>query len=121
DDEMFIGDDFNGRTIDLRLSETVEIRLSENPTTGFRWDLTEKGEPACALRGDRFVPAGGPPGASGQHSWTFQAVHLGECEVELVYHRRWQEKGTSARRFRVRLRVASDGRDDASRPSLGKP
>jgi inhibitor of cysteine peptidase len=118
---MIIGDDFNGRTIDLGFSETVEIRLSENPTTGFRWDLTANGEPACALLGDSFTPAAGPPGASGQHSWIFQALHQGEGHVELVYRRRGEEGGAPARHFRVRLRIESDGRDDEPRPSPRRP
>jgi inhibitor of cysteine peptidase len=118
---MIIGDDFNGKTIDIGVGETVEIRLPENPTTGFRWDLTAKGEPACALLDDSFTPGAGPPGASGRRSWTFQALRQGECEVELVYHRRWEEGGAPERRFRVRLRIESDGRDGEPRPSPRRP
>ncbi len=118
---MVIGGDFDGRTIDLGISETVEIRLPENPTTGFRWDLTAKGEPACAMLGDSFATAGVAPGTGGQHSWTFKALRQGECEVELVYRRPWEANDAAERRFRVRLRIASDGRDTTPRPSSQSP
>jgi inhibitor of cysteine peptidase len=102
---MLIGDDLNGRTVDLVVGATAEIRLAENPTAGFRWDLVTRGASACALRGDDFVPSGSAAGAGGEHRWVFEALRQGECDIELVYRRRWDVPGAAVHRFSIRLRI----------------
>ena len=44
----------NGREIELVTGETIEIRLSENPTTGYRWELKFSGAPTCTLVADHY-------------------------------------------------------------------
>jgi inhibitor of cysteine peptidase len=105
---MFIGEEFDGRTVDLPVGQTVEIRLAETPTAGFRWDLTQPGAPTCALLSDSVAPPQGAVGGQGAHSWIFEARRQGECEIALVYHRPWEAGTPPARRFHVRLRIGAE-------------
>ncbi len=97
----------DGNEIELRTGETLEIRLSENPTTGFRWALESSGAPACILVEDYYEPSTRAPGAGGGHRWRFQANQVGEGRIELRYRRSWEGQGAAARTFSLRIRVAS--------------
>jgi dihydrolipoamide dehydrogenase len=67
----------NNTETKLAMGETLEISLSENPTTGFRWELKAAGDPVCAPRGDSFDPPAAGVGRSGTHRWRFEPVGKG--------------------------------------------
>lgn len=102
---MLVDEAFSGRTVEMTLGETIEVQLNENPTTGFRWQLTSDGSPACALVDDRFITPVGPPGRGGQHIWRFRARHPDEAEIELRYLRHWESAKEATTIFRIRVRV----------------
>jgi inhibitor of cysteine peptidase len=96
----------NGQIVEASIGDTIEIRLPENPTTGFRWHLTSDGSPACGLVGDDFsAPPNQPPGKGGEHTWTFEAARAGECHIQLRSRRRWETSGERERTFRIQVRV----------------
>lgn len=96
---------YAGQTIDLPVGQVMELRLSENPTTGFHWVFTATGSPACALSGDSFQPpTSRAPGAGGEHRWDIRGVRPGLCEVSLAYRRSF-ESGPPARSFTLHVRV----------------
>ena len=47
---MTLDEHADGRTVDLRVGQELEIRLTENPTTGFRWQIESSGGPAGELQ-----------------------------------------------------------------------
>jgi hypothetical protein len=51
-----------GQTIDLPIGQVIELRLAENPTTGYRWVFVLDGAPACLVISDRYQRPNGPPG-----------------------------------------------------------
>ncbi len=96
---------YAGQTIDLRVGQVMELRLSENPTTGFRWVFTTTGGPACAVSGDSFQPpTSGALGAGGEHRWDIRALRPGLCDLSLAYRRSF-ESGPPARSFTIHVRV----------------
>jgi inhibitor of cysteine peptidase len=98
-------EDANGQTIDLAVGEEIEIRLPENPTTGFRWQRTTDDLAACKLVSDTFRASSGPPGHGGEHSWIFAAVRSGDCDIEFHLRRRWAGSAEPARTFKIHIRV----------------
>jgi inhibitor of cysteine peptidase len=104
---VLVDETFNGRTIDVTVGQTIEVRLPENPTTGFSWQLTSDGGPACTMTGDQFIAPAGPPGKGGDHTWNFKAVRPGECDIELGYRRRWESSATASRTFKIHVKVGS--------------
>jgi inhibitor of cysteine peptidase len=78
------------RAVELKLGETMEVRLAENPSTGFRWIVAADGEPNCSLVGERAPGGATRPGQPRQHRWQIRGKAAGRCEVELVYRRPWE-------------------------------
>jgi inhibitor of cysteine peptidase len=101
---MVVDERGNGSTVQLRVGDDLELRLDENPTTGFRWNLDTSGSPALASRGDRYdAPAAGVAGAGGVHVWQFTAQHAGTGRMELSHRRRFG--GAAGRTFVLNIEV----------------
>jgi len=95
----------DGQAITLRVGERFTLRLAENPSTGFRWQLVAAAAPACALADDRFEPALRPPGRPGVHVWEFDAAQAGDGRVALTYRRTWERRRAPARTFTLHVQV----------------
>jgi inhibitor of cysteine peptidase len=94
-----------GRTIDIGVGEVIELRLKENPTTGFRWQVSQDPGPACRIAEDHAEPVpAGPPGQGTTHVWRIEAVQPGVCDLALTYGRQW-EASAPANRFDVHIAV----------------
>jgi inhibitor of cysteine peptidase len=96
----------HGHEVEVHIDEIFEITLSENPTTGFRWSFEANGEPFCTLLDDHFEPTTpNLPGQGGRHYWRFKAVQVGSGNITFVSRRSWQQTGTLARRFTLRVHI----------------
>jgi inhibitor of cysteine peptidase len=95
----------NGHEVESFVNQILEIRLSENPTTGFRWSLVSSGKPVCKLVRDYFESAGSSPGREGSHHWRFKATQRGEASIKLIYKRSWEQNGVGTRTFALHVRV----------------
>ena len=102
---LYLNESYNEREIELRAGEEFEIRLPENPTTGFRWRLVSDGEPVCVLQSDFFEPTDRTPGRGGSHYWRFLAAQVGLGNIDLVYRRSFEQQETPARRFTLQVRI----------------
>jgi predicted secreted protein len=97
----------DGQEIELAVGAELELTLSENASTGFRWQTVAHGAPACQLVKDDFqAPTGDRPGQPGRHVWQFRAVQAGDGKIELSYSRAGRESATTGRTFTVRVRVS---------------
>jgi len=72
--------------------DEVVVRLEENPTTGYRWELTQSGVGRLGLVQDEFVPGAGgdAPGAAGRRVLRFLALAPGNVQIHAVKKRAWQ-------------------------------
>jgi inhibitor of cysteine peptidase len=102
---IHVGQSDNGHEVTLAMGQILELSLAENPTTGFRWDLKTKAEPACELVDSTFNPPAGRPGNGGTHRWQFRAVHSGNGEIELEYRRSWEKDAAPAKVYKLGVRV----------------
>jgi inhibitor of cysteine peptidase len=101
---IHIDDSFTDQVVQLTVGQVIELRLKENPTTGFRWSFAADGQPACAVISDNFDPPHGLPGAGGEHTWQIKAVHAGNCYLQLLYQRSFGPKDP-ARTFELKVQV----------------
>jgi len=99
-----IGEESNGSRIDLPNGETLELCLSENRTTGYKWVL-ESSSDVCVLLNDSFQP-GHAPGEPGKHCWQFRAERAGSGAIELSYRRTWSAEKAAARAFKLTIEVS---------------
>jgi inhibitor of cysteine peptidase len=102
---LLLDDAAAGRSIDVPVGESVELRLQETPSTGFRWTLASDGAPLCELVVDDAGAADRRPGAARPHIWVFAARQPGDCEIELLYRRPWEKEAAPGRRFHLHLHV----------------
>ena len=96
----------NGGQFDITVGECIEMRLSENPTTGYRWHLDLLDGFALKCEHDLFETTQQAPGAPGLHRWRLRAIEEGVARVELHRRRSWEAGavGTFAITVRVKAR-----------------
>ena len=78
----------SGRTLSLPIKQTIQITLSENPTTGYRWQVLESGTPVLRLRNDSFQRGSSSAvGAGGNRIFEFVTDAAGAAALRLGYAR----------------------------------
>jgi predicted secreted protein len=98
----------SSETARLAVGASTTIVLSENPSTGYRWQIN-KGQSAN-LRIVQIRDAGYQPGSShrmgapGTHRWRIKALAAGSARIVFDYARPW-EHGAPARRHTVRVEI----------------
>jgi inhibitor of cysteine peptidase len=96
----------NGSDVEVAPGEQIELRLGENPTTGYRWHLRSSTDPILAVHEDTFASSGTGVGAGGIRCWRFQAGQAGTARVELENRRSWENRAID--QFAVNIRVKTN-------------
>ncbi len=81
----------NGATVEMNKSSTITLKLPENPTTGYSWQLNVT--PGLTITNDTYVPAqtsGNIVGAGGTHVWELIASSTGSQSIQGIYKRPWE-------------------------------
>ena len=102
---MLIDESFSDQVVRLPVGQVIELRLQENPSTGFRWSFAADGRPSCTVVADSFERGAGPPGAGGDHKWQLKAVRAGACHLKLFYRRPFEPDAPPARTFTLDVQV----------------
>ena len=99
----------NGTTISLEKGETFYLRLKENPTTGYSWQLNLS--QGLSLVSDKYYPPesreGEEPivGAGGVHLWEIKADSEGYPQVTAIYKRSWENETGTEDKFTLNVEV----------------
>lgn len=99
----------NGTNITLENEETFYLRLQENPTTGYSWELNLS--QGLTLVSDEYYPPeseeGEKPivGAGGVHVWEIKADSEGAQQVTAIYKRPWENETGTEERFTLNVEV----------------
>lgn len=86
-------------TTRLRRGDTVELRLPETPTTGYRWQVRTSG--GLATITDEHVPGGTAPGAGGLRRVAFDVTEAGSHELRAELARPWEREPDRALTFLI--------------------
>jgi len=96
----------NGASVSASLGESFELRLAENPTTGYRWHIAEWDRSILEVTRDEFHPPDTPQaGAGGEHVWEFAARAPGSLSLRLAYRRRGGS-ASPAKEFSLNISVS---------------
>ena len=96
----------NGKTLNLKNGETFNLKLYDNPSTGYSWQLNvSKG--LCILS-DNYTQYPEPPGYvgdGGTHLWIIKAVTQGSQQVKGIYKQSWMETTGTEENFTLHVEV----------------
>jgi inhibitor of cysteine peptidase len=101
----------NGRAIEIRRGDVIDLRLRENPTTGFRWQVVRADgldeEPVAADETPRAGEPGQPQiGAGGVRTLRFRARSPGTGRLELKLWRAFEGDSSVVNRFTADITIA---------------
>jgi inhibitor of cysteine peptidase len=95
----------NGGTATAQIGDLIEIRLPENPTTGYRWQLPPlDGGATVELESDEYDVSSPAVGSGGLRRLSFRAVREGACTIDLHYRRSWEKQAADS--FTMTIDVA---------------
>jgi predicted secreted protein len=101
-----LDEDDDGRTIHVRRSELVLIRLRSNPSTGNNWHIEELDTDVVLPLCNAFVPDDPDLfGSPGDLKWFFQAESAGETDLVLKYYRIWEGPDSASKTLHLRFVV----------------
>jgi inhibitor of cysteine peptidase len=110
----------NGKTITVKTGDTFIVKLDENPTTGYSWNLTA-GTGLTVIR-DQYTPnSTGLVGSGGYHTWTIKAVNNGTYKISGIYKRPWEPATNSDRRFTLTVKASGNGTGSTSPFAISFP
>ena len=86
--QQVITEDDNGKSISLKNGETFDLKLKENPSTGYSWELNLS--QGLSVLSDNYTQDPAPrgfTGVPGTHLWIIKAVTEGDQQVKGIYKR----------------------------------
>jgi inhibitor of cysteine peptidase len=102
---LFLTEQDNGREVSLRSGQELAVSLSENRTTGYRWDLEEADRNLLEVRqGEASYPSAAV-GSGGRVQWTARAVAPGTGRLRFKRWRPWEGDKSAVERFELVVRV----------------
>lgn len=100
---LSITESHRGKTFLLLVGDTVNLTLSENPSTGYRWVLTLP-EGVDLIR-DEYTATQNQVGSGGLHLWEFRVTKPGIVAISGIYRRPWEGISGRERRFDIAFQV----------------
>lgn len=90
-DNLVVTEEQNTATVSVSQDSVITVKLQENPTTGYQWNLTTT--PGLLIVNDSYVPSdttGKLVGSGGTHIWDISAKEKGTRNITAVYRRSWE-------------------------------
>ena len=99
----------SGGTFSVSQGAVIQLRLAENPTTGYQWNLSVT--PGISIVNNSYLPddpTGRLIGSGGTRVWFLEANETGEQVISGVYGRPWEASAGSAPGFTLTLVVSGE-------------
>ena len=106
----------NGETHAVGLDAPIQLKLPENPTTGYTWQLHTS--PGIVITNVSYIPddsTGRLVGSGGTRIWEMRAVQPGIQEISGIHARPWESSAENMTSYSLILDVGSS---PESRPGL---
>jgi inhibitor of cysteine peptidase len=103
---LVVNESQNTGLVYMNQSKFITVRLAENPTTGFQWNLTTT--PGLRIIKDEYLPSdtsGKMVGSGGTHVWDISTEMLGQQEIRAVYKRSWEPTTGNESTFTMTIMV----------------
>ena len=98
----------HGQTIELRTGAGLDIILSGNPATGYRWEIAKVNARILGLQGEvDFQRTSEVLGTSGDFILHFEALNPGRTDLLLIYQRPFEVDREPGNIFEITVIVTS--------------
>ncbi len=104
---LVVNESQNTAMVFMNQSKIITVRLAENPTTGFQWNLTTT--PGLRITKDEYIPSdtsGKMVGSGGTHVWDISTEMPGQQEIRAVYKRSWEPLTGNESIFSMKIMVS---------------
>jgi inhibitor of cysteine peptidase len=88
--------------------DSILIRVPENPTTGYRWELDVADDQIMALQDSDYSGASKASIGGGTRTFSLKARRQGTVRVRLRLRRGWESEETAIDDFEVTIRVREE-------------
>lgn len=98
----------NGKEFKIALGERFKVELTENPTTGYLWTVSESISPNITLIDSKFSLPGEEPhmvGQVGLRIFIFKAIKPGTAILDLGLRRPWEKEDKYEDTFSIKLSI----------------
>ena len=99
----------NGDSINLKINDSLEVKLESNPTTGYRWFLNDNVDVTIVSVSDPvFIESENDKelvGAGGYEIFIIKAISKGKTSIILNYKRPWEEEVEPIETFEITISV----------------
>ncbi|MGO9109867.1 MAG: protease inhibitor I42 family protein [Thermoguttaceae bacterium] len=91
--DLALSEEDNGQSCSIPLGARIVVRLAENPTTGYCWDLRSVVTPVLEFEHDDYTStSANGVGGGGTRIFQFVAVTAGTQTILLKLMRRWEDE-----------------------------
>ena len=106
---LVVNEQQNTATVYVNQTDSITLKLQENPTTGYEWNLTTT--PGLRVTNDTYLPSatsGKMVGSGGTRIWDMTAVSPGEQKIQAVYRRPWEQVSGNETTFTMTVVVKQE-------------
>lgn len=107
--EFALGDKDSGKSLELRVGDTVKLVLDANPTTGFSWSKMDKVDQSILkLEKNDYQQNANPGrmvGVGGKTTIVYRAVKPGTAKIDLTYMQPWEPDSEFNTDYTVTVKV----------------
>ena len=108
-EEFILTQEDHDCTIHVDLGDTIKIILTENPNTGYCWDIDGSVPEELSLNDSSYkLTHKKTLGGTGKRVVEFVAKQLGECEIYLKYWQEWNGDDSIDDRFNITLVIEEE-------------
>jgi inhibitor of cysteine peptidase len=94
----------SGSVLNVTSGDAFDVRLPENPTTGYRWTVDSTDETVLRLDASPFESGGeAGVGGGGTRVLRFSVIGAGSATLRLKLWREWEGDGSILDRFAVTI------------------
>ena len=94
------------QNVTVKLGDIVIIKLKENPTTGYSWQMDIPETDIVKVQENKYIaPNTDLVGAGGVHKWELKASTTGTVKITGAYRRSWEKNTSLERRFECEITV----------------
>ena len=106
---LYLGEDNNGQSIELCQNEEIVISLSANITTGYTWAVSCIDTNYLKQVSEvQYKSSSNKMGSTGEQTFRFQTIAVGQMELKLIYHRPWEKDIAPLDSFYIKITVVKD-------------